>query len=57
MIISKIEVVGDSGDTFAVTVDPVTKAVRCECPAYRYAKNKGVALCKHIRFVAAIVSD
>ena len=56
MIVSSIEVIGDSGEAYKVSVDPVRAIVTCECPAYRFAKDKGIALCKHIRFVADIVA-
>ena len=46
----------DSGEIkeYEVTVDPVTKGVRCSCPAYQYAKH--VKVCKHIVAVNDLVN-
>ena len=53
MNISEIKIVGDSGDEYTITVDPITNAARCSCPSFRF---NSIALCKHLAFVAETMS-
>lgn len=53
MLIRNITVTGDSGIDYTITVDPVTRAARCDCPHFQY---NAVAVCKHIAFIAESLS-
>lgn len=50
MMLTKLQVLGDSGHAYDVAIDPNTRSVECSCPAFRFAK--GVKMCKHIVFAA-----
>lgn len=56
MMLTSLNMMGDSGTEYTITVDPVTSAARCSCPAYRFAQDKGLAVCKHIAYVAELLS-
>lgn len=50
MMVSSINIIGDSGTEYKISVDPVTSVAKCSCPAYRFAQ--GIKICKHIGYVA-----
>lgn len=52
MFVQKIEIMGDSGHAYEITVHP-GNVLYCSCPAWQYShKAPADRRCKHIAFAA-----
>lgn len=59
MLITGVQVLGDSSETYTISIHPVRKVAQCSCPAYKYKAGGlgAIGLCKHIAFVAATLGQ
>lgn len=56
MIVTKVEVQGDTGHKYEITVHP-GNVLYCTCPAWKYSsKPAAQRSCKHIVFAATTLS-